>query len=141
MTILANNETMGNDSQSFNRKFGLLFAFVFGFFSVYSAIKDAGALAVYGLLATGAIFGLVAVVSPILLTPLCKAWFKLGDLMGKLVRPLVLGTIFYVLITPVAVVTRLFGRDEMRLRRTNANTYWIDRAPPGPPGDSFKYQF
>jgi hypothetical protein len=66
---------------------------------------------------------------------------KLGELMGKVVSPLVLGVIFFVLLTPVGLIGRLLGRDELRLKRTNSESYWIDRVPPGPAGDSFKNQF
>jgi len=76
-----------------------------------------------------------------LLTPLNKAWMKLGDLLGKVISPIVLGIIFFVLLAPVALVTRLLGRDELRLKMSNSSSYWIDRTPPGPAGDSFKNQF
>ena len=124
-----------------NRNFGLLFAGVFALLSAYAAYQGADTIKVYGWLIAGAVTGLIAVVAPNLLTPFNKAWMKLGDLMGKVVSPVVLGVIFFVLITPVAVIGRLFGRDELRLKRTNANTYWIDRVPPGPAGESFKNQF
>ena len=61
--------------------------------------------------------------------------------MGKVVSPLVLGVIFFLLISPVALIGRLFGRDELRLKKANSNSYWIDRVPPGPAGDTFKNQF
>ena len=124
-----------------NRNFGFLFAGVFSLLAAYAAYQGADAFKVYGWLIAGAATGVIAVAAPNLLTPFNKAWMKLGDLMGKVVSPLVLGVIFFVLITPVALVGRLFGRDELRLKRTNANTYWIDRTPPGPAGDSFKNQF
>lgn len=124
-----------------NRSFGLLFAGVFALLAAYAGYHGANVTTVYGWLVAGATAGLVAVVAPNLLTPFNKAWMKLGDLMGKVVSPLVLGVIFFVLITPVALVTRLFGRDELRLKKTNASSYWIDRVPPGPAGDSFKNQF
>jgi hypothetical protein len=133
--------TMFKHSPILNRSFGLLFASVFGLLSVYSANQNAELLTVYSLLSIGAGFGFVAFAAPKLLSPFSKAWMRLGDLMGKLISPLVLGAIFYMLITPVALVTRLFGRDEMRLKRTKINTYWIDRDPPGPAGVTFKNQF
>lgn len=132
---------MRKHSPTLNRSFGLLFALVFGLLSVYSVIQNAELLIIYGLLCIGAGFGLVAFVSPNLLSPLSKSWMRLGDLMGKLISPLVLGVIFYTLITPVALVARLFGRDEMRLKRAKINTYWIDREPPGPEAITFKNQF
>ena len=124
-----------------NRKFGLLFAGVFALLSAYAAYQGSDPFKVYGWLVAGVVVGLVAIAAPGWLAPFNKAWMKLGDLMGRVVSPLVLGVIFFVLITPVALVTRLFGRDELRLKKTGASSYWIDRVPPGPAGDSFKNQF
>ncbi len=68
-------------------------------------------------------------------------WIKLGDLMGKVVSPLVLGVIFFGLIAPLGLLTRLWGRDELRLKRLKTHSYWINRIPQGPSGESFKNQF
>lgn len=124
-----------------NRSFGILLAGAAALFSAYAEYRDAEILKVWGFLAAALLLGLVAVVAPNLLAPFNKAWAKLGDLMGKVVSPLVLGVIFFVLITPVALIGRLLGRDELRLKKANANSYWIDRVPPGPAGESFKNQF
>lgn len=124
-----------------NRNFGFLFAGVFSFLSAYAAYQGAEPYRVYGWLIASVVVGLVAIVAPTVLTPFNKAWMKLGELMGKVVSPLVLGVIFFVLITPVALVTRLFGRDELRLKKADVSSYWIDRVPPGPAGDSFNNQF
>lgn len=130
-----------NYSMPSNRKFGLLFAGVFASLSAYAAYRGAGEVKTYGWLIAGALVGLVAFAAPAWLTPFNKAWMKLGELMGKVVSPVVLGLIFFVLITPIALVARLLGRDELRLRKANLTSYWIDRVPPGPAGDSFKNQF
>jgi len=66
---------------------------------------------------------------------------QLGFLMGKVINPLVLGFIFFLLITPVALICRLIGRDELRLKTIDADSFWIDRLPSGPDGESFKNQF
>lgn len=124
-----------------NRNFGFLFAGVFALLSAYAAYQGSASSKVYGWLIAGVIVGLIAVTAPNLLTPFNKAWMKLGELMGKVVSPLVLGVIFFVLITPVALIGRLLGRDELRLKKANVNSYWIDRVPPGPAGESFKNQF
>ena len=124
-----------------NRSFGFLFAGVFSLLSAYAGYHDASSTAIYGWLGAGLVVALITLLRPELLTPFNKAWFLLGELMGKVVSPLVLGVIFFLLITPIALITRLFGRDELRLKRANANSYWIDRKPPGPAGDSFKNQF
>jgi hypothetical protein len=61
--------------------------------------------------------------------------------LGKIVSPIVLGFIFFIIITPVAIVTKLAGRDALKLRKQNVDSYWVDRSPPGPEPESFKEQF
>ncbi len=124
-----------------NRKFGLFFASVFALISGYVAFIGFSVYQVFGWLIISAMVGLVSVSAPALLSPFNKAWMLLGDLMGKVISPLVLGMIFFVLITPLALITRIFGRDELRLKKPKINTYWIDRTPPGPTADSYKNQF
>lgn len=124
-----------------NRNFGFLFAGVFALLSAYAAYHGGEPSKVYGWLIAGVVVGLVAIIAPGALSPFNRVWMKLGDLMGKVVSPLVLGVIFFLLITPVGLIGRLFGRDELRLKRSSGNTYWIDRDPSGPAGDSFKNQF
>jgi hypothetical protein len=124
-----------------NRKFGFLFAVLFGLLSINSAYHNSNAMNVCGWLIASIVIVLIAFVTPGLLTPLNKAWMKLGDVMGMIVSPLVLGIIFFFLITPVAIIGRMFCRDELRLKKANVNSYWITRLPPGPAGDSFKNQF
>ncbi|NQY99023.1 MAG: hypothetical protein HRT82_17865, partial [Henriciella sp.] len=65
----------------------------------------------------------------------------LGYLIGRIVSPIVLGVIFFILMTPIGVVQRLFGRDELRLKPQNTNSHWKVREPAGPEPASFKQQF
>ena len=124
-----------------NRKFGALFAVLFAAAGgwKYHQTGNLGVLLFCSVLS--AAFALATLLAPDLLTPLNKAWFHLGQLMGKVVSPVVLGVFFVVLITPAAVLSRLFGRDALRLKRPKAASYWIDRVPPGPAPGSFKNQF
>lgn len=124
-----------------NRNFGLVFFALFGLFSAHSAYYNHDNYIVVAWLILSIFVGMAAVVAPAILAPFNCAWMKLGDLMGHVISPLVLGVIFFLLITPVAVVARLFGRDELRLVKKNVNSCWIDRSPSGPSGDSFKNQF
>lgn len=94
-----------------------------------------------GLVGIGLLFGVISILSPQILGPLNKVWFYLGQFLGKIVSPIVLGIIFFGILTPVGLVTRLFGRDELRLKRSKKDTYWVDRSPPGPQAESFKNQF
>ena len=78
---------------------------------------------------------------PRLLRPLNKGWFELGLLLGRIVNPIVLGIFFFFVITPIAMVTRLFGRDELKTKKRIVDSYWIERIPPGPKGESFNHKF
>jgi hypothetical protein len=76
------------------------------------------------------------------LTPLNRAWMKFGELMGRVVSPIVLGAIFFGVFTPFGVVMRLFGRDAMcRKWDAAAPSYWVKRDPPGPADDSYRNMF
>ena len=84
---------------------------------------------------------LLAILAPAALHTLNRVWFKLGLLLGKIVSPVVLGVIFFLVIAPLGVAMRLFGRDELKLKARNDATYWKTRLPPGPRADSFANQF
>jgi hypothetical protein len=66
---------------------------------------------------------------------------KLGLLIGKVVSPIVLGSVFFFLFTPVGIVMRLAGRDELQLKLHGKTSCWKNRAPAGPEPTSFKNQF
>ena len=125
------------------RSFGLLFGAVFALVAAYGWLSKAwSSVVLLSLVGVALAFVLLGFVAPKVLTPLNWLWFQLGQLLGKIVSPLVLGAIFFLMLTPVSLVTRLFGRDELRLKRKASQTsYWLDRAPPGPAPESFKNQF
>ena len=69
-------------------------------------------------------------------------WSKLGLLLQRIVAPVVVGLLFFVVITPIALIFRALGNDPLRLKfEPEAATYWIERIPPGPSPDSIKHQF
>ena len=125
------------------RSFGLLFSAVFALLAGYGWwFKGWSLVIVLVLVAVAVAFVLLGFVAPKVLRPLNWLWFQLGQLLGKIVSPVVLGAIFFLILTPVSLVSRLFGRDELRLKRKASQTsYWLDRAPPGPKPESFKNQF
>ena len=124
-----------------DRRFGLTFSAVFVALGAYAAIKGNGAAVYLSLFATSLAFGGIALTFPRILTPLNVLWFHLGELLGRIVSPLVLGIIYFVLLAPIACVARLLGRDELHLKRRTVPSYWIGRNPPGPTGQSFTHQF
>ena len=83
-----------------------------------------------------------AALAPGVLTPLNRWWMRLADLLNRVFSPIVLGLMFFVILTPLAAAMRLFGRDEMRRRwDRGAASYWVPRDPPGPPRGSLDQQF
>ncbi len=123
-----------------NRKFGWFFTFLFAVLAAYAYWKAWATVALVALILC-LLFVVLALLAPRLLTPLNRLWYSFGLLLGKIVSPVVLGIIFIVLITPISLITRLFGRDELRLKKRSVDTYWVDRSPPGPKPDSFKNQY
>jgi hypothetical protein len=124
------------------RRFGFVLAAAFALIGIRWLIGHRNPIVYRGCLIAASILLLLAIIAPRSLAPLNRAWFRLGRILGKIVSPLVMGMIFFGVLTPVAVVTRLFGRDALRLKRREVNSYWIDRGQPGTvPAHSFKNQF
>jgi hypothetical protein len=123
-----------------NKKFGLFFSTIFALIAVYAYLKFRVEFAAFALM-TSTLFAFAAFLTPQILSPVNSLWFSLGVLLGKIVSPIVLALIFFVLITPLALVTRLFGRDELKMKKRTVDSYWVDRSPPGPSPESFKNQF
>ena len=116
-----------------DRKFGWTFAVLFVL---------VGALSHPWLIALGALFALVTVTRAELLAPLKRAWMKLGELLNRVVSPLVMAVIFFVVFMPVALFMRAIGRDALcRRYEPELPTYWKRREPPGPAEDSFRNLF
>ena len=125
---------------SSDRSFGIVFAVVFCVIGLLPLAFGGGAR--LWSLGVGVAFLLVAVVAPAVLAPLNRLWLRFGLLLHRIVSPLVLGIMFFVVITPMALVMRALGKDLLRLRFDRAAaSYWIDRTPPGPPPESMKDQF
>ncbi|MBI1398047.1 MAG: hypothetical protein GC151_18895 [Betaproteobacteria bacterium] len=125
---------------SSNRSFGLVFAVVFTLVAVLPLVHG-GSMRLWSF-GVAAVFAILAVTVPDVLAPLNRLWTRLGLLMHAVVNPVVLGLMFFVVITPTGLVMRMFGKDPLRLRRDpDAASYWIERTPPGPKPDSLGDQF
>lgn len=124
-----------------DRKFGFTFAVIFVAVGIYGVVASWRPI-VSGLCAlAGASFVLLAATAPYLLAPFNKAWFAFGELLGRVVNPLALGLLFFALITPVSICARIFGRDELRLKRRAVHSYWVHRQERVLDPNSFKQQF
>jgi Saxitoxin biosynthesis operon protein SxtJ len=125
---------------SSDRSFGLVIATVFLVFTFWPLIH-AGPVRWWAL-AIVAVFVSLALLWTVALAPLNKCWTKLGMLLYRLLSPIVLGLLFYVTMTPIALLMRRLGKDPLRLRHdAGAASYWIERTPPGPAPESMKHQF
>jgi len=122
-----------------NIKFGIFFTFVFTLMSVYFYIST-NIIWTYIFSIASLMFLGITIVKAEILLPLNKLWMRLGLLLGMIISPIVLGIIFFALITPFGFFTRVFGRDELRLRLKNYDTYWKNRSQFSPQID-FKLQF
>ena len=84
----------------------------------------------------------LAVLKPALLSPLNRLWFRFGLLLHKVMNPLLMAVMFYLVILPVSLLMRVFHKDPLRLKYDpHAATYWIERRPPGPVPDTMRNQF
>lgn len=123
-----------------NRSFGVLFTLVFALVGAWMVWRGAPAY-VWWLAASGVTL-LATLAWPALLTPFNRAWMKLAEVLHRIVSPLVLGLLFYAVITPIGLAKRLTGWNPMRRGfDSKLPSYWIPREPPGPASDSLKNQF
>jgi hypothetical protein len=109
-----------------NRKFGFFFTAVFVLAGGYFLNEDS-VEAAYIFLVLAVTFFLVAMIQADFLLPLNKLWMHFGLLLGKIVSPIVLGVIFFGLFTPIALVMRIVGRDELRLKVKKLPSFWKPR--------------
>ena len=122
-----------------NRKFGFFFTFVFAVAAAYFYYSVNASWAYVSMVAA-LTFLLISLVKSDALLPLNKLWMRFGLLLGMIVSPIVLGVIFFGLFTPIAILMRLSGRDELRLKFTQKASHWISREEPIK-SESFKHQF
>ena len=123
-----------------NRKFGLFFSFLFLCISIYLVYKSSYLLSVFTFIIFS-IFIIATLFIPNSLKPLNIAWFRIGLILGKIVSPIVLGFIFFILISPLAIILKISGRDELRIKMNVRKSEWKKRIPVGPSASSFKDQF
>ena len=124
-----------------NRAFGILFVGVFAILACYGYFRNWQSDLVKASFILSVTLLLITLFAQRTLTPFNKAWYQLGLLLGRVISPLVLGVLFFVVITPVAFFMRLIGRDALRIKKQAVLSYWIKRDPPGPKPESFKDQF
>lgn len=121
-----------------NKKFGymvssvaLTLAIYFFWVSKFIFVLLFGVFAIF--------LGSLTLYAPHFLESLNASWFRFGILLGKIVNPILLSIIFFAVITPVSLITRLFGRDALFLKKRLVSSYWVEKKNIDP--ESFRYQF
>ena len=111
-----------------NRSFGIVFFVVFLLISIYPLINDENIR--YWSLIISLIFLILGFLNSKLLTPLNKIWFKIGILLGIIISPLIMGIIFFLVVTPIGFLMRMLKKDLLNLKSNNNKSYWIEKTEP-----------
>ncbi len=108
-----------------NKSFGILFFVVFFLYGIWPTLNS-NEIIIWSLLIS-VIFLALGLLNSKLLTPLSNLWIKFGELLGRIVSPIVMFFIYFFFLTPLAIVIRLFGKDLLKLKFTKSLSYWIKR--------------
>ncbi len=109
-----------------NRSFGIVFFIFFLIVGTYPIFFQ-GELRIWSLVVS-IIFLLLGIINSRFLTPLNLLWFKFGMLLGRVVSPIVMGLVFFLVVTPTGIIMRILNKNLLRLKKKNVKTYWIERS-------------
>jgi hypothetical protein len=110
---------------SSNRGFGIVFFIVFLLIAFYPLINQ-GEIRTWSVLIS-LLFLILGIINSKILTPLNKAWFKFGIYLGKIISPIVMGIIFFLVVTPIAFLMRMLKKDLINLKFNKNSSYWIKK--------------
>ena len=116
---------MNKKSINSNKSFGILFFVVFFLYGIWP-ILSSNEIRIWSL-SMGIIFLILGLLNSKLLTPFHNLRLKFGTLLGRIVSPIVMFLVYFVFITPLAVIIRLFGKDLLRKKFNKSPSYWIKR--------------
>ena len=109
-----------------NKSFGIVFFVFFLIVSIFPLLND-GDIRVWSLIIS-LIFLILGILNSKILTPLNQIWFKFGILLGRFVSPVVMGIIFFAIVTPTSVIMRVLQKNLLNLKKGNKKTYWLERS-------------
>ena len=112
---------------SSNKSFGIVFFFIFLIISIWPLLNG-NEIRIWSLIISIVFLTLSLVYSKIL-TPLNKLWFKFGILLGSFISPIIMGLVFFIVVTPTALIMKIFGKDLLNLKKNNEKSYWIKKTP------------
>ena len=108
-----------------NKSFGIIFFVVFLLIAAYPLINN-GELRIWSLILS-LVFLILGILNSKILYPLNKIWFKFGLLLGKIVSPLVMVIIFFLVVTPIGLLMRILNKDLLNLKFNKSKSYWIEK--------------
>ena len=109
-----------------NKSFGIVFFVVFLIIGLYPLINEDN-VRIWSIIIS-IIFLILGLINSQILTPLNILWFKFGMLLGKFVSPIVMGLVFFLVVTPTGLIMKLFNKDLLKLRKNKNRSYWIKRS-------------
>ena len=113
---------------SSNRSFGIVFFIVFLLIGTYPLLNN-DHVRIWAIIIS-IVFLILGLLNSKILFPLNKIWFKFGILLGKIISPLIMGLIFFVVVTPIGLLMRLFNKDLLNLKFNKSKSYWIEKSEP-----------
>ncbi len=113
---------------SSNKSFGIVFFVVFLIISIFPLINE-GNLRIWALIIS-IIFLILGLVNSNILTPLNKIWFRFGLILGKIVSPIVMSVIFFLVVTPIGILMRILRKDLLNLKINDSKSYWVEKSEP-----------
>mgnify|MGYP001389127670 FL=1 len=113
---------------SSNRSFGVVFFVVFLLIAFYPLLNN-NEIRLWSLIVS-VLFLILGILNSKILSPLNKIWFKFGLLLGKIISPIIMGVIFFLVVTPIGFIMKLLGKDLINLKFNNEKSYWIQKSGP-----------
>tara|TARA_S200000501_G_C20604092_1_gene647209 strand:- start:71 stop:448 length:378 start_codon:yes stop_codon:yes gene_type:complete len=113
------------DKISSNRSFGILFSIVFAIIAFWPIISG-NPLRLW-FIPISVVFLVLGLLNSKFLNPLNIVWVKFGELLGRIIAPIVMAIIYFAIVTPIGLFMRLIGKDLLNIKFVEANTYWIKR--------------
>jgi len=111
-----------------NKSFGIVFSVVFFIIAIFPILNNDN-IRVWSLVIS-LIFLVLGLINSKLLSPLNKIWFKFGLILSKVVSPVIMGIIFFLVVTPIGILIKILKKDLLNLKYNNKNTYWIKKKEP-----------
>ena len=112
-------------NKSSEKSFGILFSIVFLLIAIWPLLSD-NSIRFWSLILSF-IFLVLAYFKQELLKPLNIAWIKLGEVLGKIIAPIIMALIYFLILTPISFIIRIFGKDLLKLKFSEDKTFWIKR--------------